>query len=410
MTLLHDLTGPVQAFVAEHPELPETTHLDVVERVEARIPEIADRVDARIKTRITAYGDIGADASIQAVLSAVMAQARPAVVRDEGANAVFEDLARRRAAEGVPVHALMEAVQITARELIDTVAEELVRAGVPPEGVLEIRDYAWVTADRLSRKLARIYREVEDEEESRDRRGRADFVRGLVAGDLPDHRLRAGASRYGVALDRTYVAFTARPAGRRDALAIASAVLQTGARGGLLPIVEALDRELVGFAPTRPQVTGHLVGVGAPVLPASLGVSLADAREARDTAHAFGVSGTVGLEDLGPRSLVVAADRAGSRLDAQLLAALPDAEHPSEIERTVLDYITNDRSAEDTAQRHCVHVNTVRYRLGRFRELTGLDLARTDDFVTAWWLLNRRAAERAEVGAGPELPPTVAAG
>jgi DNA-binding PucR family transcriptional regulator len=32
----------------------------------------------------------------------------------------------------------------------------------------------------------------------------------------------------------------------------------------------------------------------------------------------------------------------------------------------------------------------VRYRVHRFEELSGLDLSRTEDLVTAWWLLNRR--------------------
>ncbi|MFE7721735.1 helix-turn-helix domain-containing protein [Nocardia rhizosphaerihabitans] len=36
-----------------------------------------------------------------------------------------------------------------------------------------------------------------------------------------------------------------------------------------------------------------------------------------------------------------------------------------------------------------LHRNTVRNRLTRFAELTGLDLDRTDDLVVAWWLLHR---------------------
>jgi DNA-binding PucR family transcriptional regulator len=36
-----------------------------------------------------------------------------------------------------------------------------------------------------------------------------------------------------------------------------------------------------------------------------------------------------------------------------------------------------------------VHPNTVRYRSGRFAELTGLDIRRTEDLILTWWLLNR---------------------
>lgn len=44
------------------------------------------------------------------------------------------------------------------------------------------------------------------------------------------------------------------------------------------------------------------------------------------------------------------------------------------------------------ARRLTVHPNTVRYRVKRFEQLTGLDLRRTEDLVTSWWLLNRRRA------------------
>lgn len=43
-----------------------------------------------------------------------------------------------------------------------------------------------------------------------------------------------------------------------------------------------------------------------------------------------------------------------------------------------------------TAIRLQVHANTVRYRINRFREATGLDVRRTEDLMTAWWLLNGR--------------------
>jgi hypothetical protein len=36
----------------------------------------------------------------------------------------------------------------------------------------------------------------------------------------------------------------------------------------------------------------------------------------------------------------------------------------------------------------------VRYRVTRFRELTGLDIRRTHDLVTTWWLLEWRRTRR----------------
>lgn len=72
--------------------------------------------------------------------------------------------------------------------------------------------------------------------------------------------------------------------------------------------------------------------------------------------------------------------------------------------RTVLAFLERDQRVEELAAELHLHRNTVRYRITRFREVTGLDIRRTRDLVTAWWLLSWRQAERArtgEPGAGP---------
>ncbi|MBJ7521694.1 MAG: helix-turn-helix domain-containing protein, partial [Solirubrobacteraceae bacterium] len=259
----------------------------------------------------------------------------------------------------------------------------------------------WEWANGITSTVARLHGDLEEQRLRRERSRRTEFVRTLLLGTHPGDRLRANASRFGLALDRPYVPFCSRPTSRRDALDIASTILRTGADGGLSPVVETLDGDLVGLSPTLPQVDGHLVAVGEPMVIDQVHQSFADACAALDAAHAFEMSGTFMLEDLGPRPLVVTAERAAERLDRRVLAPFPDDPEPNEIERTVLDYLNHDQDAEGTARRMCVHVNTVRYRVGRFRELTGLDLRRTEDLVAAWWLLNRRAANRRQDVSGP---------
>ena len=59
---------------------------------------------------------------------------------------------------------------------------------------------------------------------------------------------------------------------------------------------------------------------------------------------------------------------------------------------TVLTLLDQNQSIEETAAAMHLHRNTVRYRVTRFRELTGLDIRRTHDLVTTWWLLEWRRA------------------
>jgi DNA-binding PucR family transcriptional regulator len=43
-----------------------------------------------------------------------------------------------------------------------------------------------------------------------------------------------------------------------------------------------------------------------------------------------------------------------------------------------------------------VHPNTLRYRLGRYRELTGADLSVTEEMIGAWWALHRDPLARSD--------------
>jgi DNA-binding PucR family transcriptional regulator len=55
----------------------------------------------------------------------------------------------------------------------------------------------------------------------------------------------------------------------------------------------------------------------------------------------------------------------------------------------VTRYLRNDLRLEVTAAEMFVHVNTLRYRLRRFEELTGTSLRCVDDLVEIWWAIRR---------------------
>lgn len=399
LRLLPDLRGVVRGFLARYPEITDETERTVIERIESRLPEVSTRVLGEIRARIPAYqalDDAEITASVLQLLSGIMAHAKTADRPGVELLDPFQDHAHRRVFDGLPLAALLEAVHIGARKLITVVDEELVRAGIPVEGMLEIHDLAWEWANGITHAVARLHSELEEQRLRRERARRTEFVRTLLLGTHPADRLRSSAARFGLAADRPYIPFCSRPANRRDALEIASAILRTGQDAGLPAVVETMDGDLVGLAPARPHVDGHLVAIGEPVLLERVHESFADACAALDAAHAFSMAGTLSLDDLGPRPLIVAAERAACLLDRRVLAAFPDTGEPHEIERTVLDYLDHDQDADATARQLGIHVNTVRYRLGRFRELTGLDLRRTEDLVAVWWLLHRRAAARRE--------------
>lgn len=405
--LLPDLKGLAREFFSKHPNLSAEAEHQIIQRIELRLPEVSGRVLTEIRAKIPAYeriDDAQIAGSVLGLLSAVIQHAKTAEHPSRQLLDPFEEHAQKRSFDGVPLDALLQAIHIGSRELIAVLDEEFRAAGVPVEGMLQMRDLAWEWANGITSTVARLHGDLEEQRLRRERARRTEFIRSLLLGTHQGERLRSQALRFGLAADRPYIPFCSRPTSRRDALDIASTILRTGGDGSLSPVVETLDGDLVGLAPTRPHVDGHLVAVGEPMVLDQVHRSFADACAALDAAHAFAMQGTLMLEDLGPRPLVVSADRAAERLDRRILAPFPEGPEPHEIERTVLDYLNDNQDAEGTAKRMCVHVNTVRYRLGRFRELTGLDLRRTEDLVAAWWLLNRRAAARRDDVSAP--PPS----
>lgn len=58
--------------------------------------------------------------------------------------------------------------------------------------------------------------------------------------------------------------------------------------------------------------------------------------------------------------------------------------------------LADDLNIDAVSRALHVHRNTVRYRLRRFRELTGLDIRKIDHLVITWWLLARRGARQRE--------------
>jgi DNA-binding PucR family transcriptional regulator len=144
----------------------------------------------------------------------------------------------------------------------------------------------------------------------------------------------------------------------------------------------------------RPAIGEALVTVGPAATLADAADSFAEAQEAFTTAAAFGVSGVVELTDLGPLPLALAAERSAARLEQQRLARLDELDRGGtrELEHTMLELLSRDQDVRATAAALHVHPNTVRYRISRFTELTGLDIRRTDDLITTWWLLRRRSA------------------
>ncbi|UWZ60008.1 helix-turn-helix domain-containing protein [Dactylosporangium aurantiacum] len=149
---------------------------------------------------------------------------------------------------------------------------------------------------------------------------------------------------------------------------------------------------------------GHtgLAGGEAPVLvvvapaapPAEAGTGYALCVPALAAAARFGRTGVHAVADLAGETALTLQPRLAALLGDTLLAALrPADEFHRELASTALAYLDHGQRLDRTAVTLHVHPNTVRYRLRRLQEITGLPPADAEQHLTVletlryWWAL-----------------------
>lgn len=169
-----------------------------------------------------------------------------------------------------------------------------------------------------------------------------------------------------------------------------------GVGSGAVIVLPALDvavpadalRELLAPLEAGLGSEGRItLGVSAPALEAGgLRGALEEARHARRIAAArVGRVCVAGPEELASHVLLLAAvpDEVRRAFRSRLLDRVIgyDIEHQADLVRTLEAFLRSDGSWTRCAAQLHVHVNTLRYRIGRIEELTGRDLSRLEDRV-----------------------------
>lgn len=153
------------------------------------------------------------------------------------------------------------------------------------------------------------------------------------------------------------------------------------------PLAERLQALLAPLEAAFGAEARLTVGLSAPADSAGgLHGALEEARHARRIAEARTGRLTVsGPEELASHVLLLAAvpDEVRRAFRARLLDRVVayDQEHQADLVRTLEAFLRYDGSWTRCAAALHVHVNTLRYRIGRVEELTGRDLSRLEDRV-----------------------------
>src|SRR5262249_4273770 len=213
---------------------------------------------------------------------------------------------------------------------------------------------------------------------------RADFIRRLIGGAITPAALTSEGRLLQLDPRQPYHVACTAWADTSSCSDLAAALRARGATRDS-PVVDAvIDGQLVALLPRKPDGvdTTQPVGIGPQVVLGAVSGSYHQARRALSIAAHHGRAGLVDLSSLGPLPLLENSDDAAELLEAKHLEPLSHhGRAGDEILTTVTAYLDHDRKVDDTARDLFVHRNTIRYRLTRFAEITGLDIDRTEDMI-----------------------------
>lgn len=377
--------------------------LHEVFRAMAADPRVVDEVVAAARTASPEVARLP-EAENRRHIAVMVAAGLAALDRPEEPGerdfAAAEALGADRAAQGIPIEALLRGVHAGRLRAVDIAVTRARAAEVPAEVMLDALVEFNRYAGALERHVISGHHTAELELSRTARDAHTHVLRRLLHGDVAE-LAEEDLTRAGLRFDGRYHCLRSDVA---DPVGARSLERRLAGCGGVFGLV---DGRLAGLAPRLPaEETLHpddLV-VAAPAVPLREIPALHDL-------CATAVRAAGGLRLRGLHRLTDLAG--GTALAAQpILAGLLGEDHLGALDRedgfhrqlvcTALTYLDHGQRLDQTAAALHVHPNTVRYRLGRLAELTGrpLETAPTGDHTTVlrtlhwWWALHtwRRGA------------------
>ncbi|WP_092544923.1 helix-turn-helix domain-containing protein [Actinoplanes derwentensis] len=339
-----------------------TAVVDLIERVmvdEDLLPSVVSGVRANVReVAVLPPSDIAGHtrALLTAATRALAARRGPT----EAELSFVAELGVTRARQGVPIEAVLGAIHVAERAIWAR-AREVARAeGVDADRLLDARELYDDWADAVRSRLITAHRTTKATADPRPRD--AAILRRLMQG------------------------------GSSAALAVAEAGLPANGRLWVLvarpgfderyPLCAIVDDLFVAVSARMPTARAT-AGLAGPAEPDQLAPARNLALAALTTAESTGRTGIVHIADVAwQAALTDRTDLAGALLDRHQRARATLGPNAEPVARAVLAWLDSDRDVTAAGASLFVHPNTVRNRVRRFAEVTGVDPAGPN----AWWL------------------------
>ena len=359
-------------------------HRDALrEAVLARIDEVSARVVTMMVQDLEGYADVPPAELREAVarsLDSMLGELSDAPA-DDAPVGWAEEVARRRAAEGVPVESIVAAFAEGNRILWDVVLEESARLGSPLSFVLRLTLERWRQGDRVQAAVVKAHREEDFARERRSELRRRALVRRLLlpsadspAGSVPDL-----ADALGLPQDRDLYCVRARGVSAHELRQLCHPL-----------VLEELDGHAVALADRPPQQPDRgTLGYEGPHRLAELPLGYAAAERAARAAWRVGRMGSYRLTDVALEVVLEEQPELGDALVTRFVLPMLGLTNGPEVLETVWQFLRAGANVDRAAAALFVHPNTVRNRLSRFEQVVDADLHDASTSVRVAWALAR---------------------
>jgi hypothetical protein len=357
-------------------------------RLLERLDALADEMTDMIQAAVPLYRAGVVDRETLRATGLVHLQAILGSLGRDPATASLEsrENGRRRAADGVPLAAILEAYRVGARFMWEQVADTARTIGARSDVVLRAGSEMWQVLDTYSQELAEGYREEASAQALSAEQQRSALFQALFEGHLATTNPWEAAELLRLPANGPLVVVAAEvPAIGRHALSRGEQTLRAAGLTStwrLLPDIEIGVVSLPGPAAQLDRLAEALsacatgrVGVSPPYTNLrATPQALTLARIAlTSTLNRRGV--TVFDQNLLAAAAVGAPDVMSHLSQTALagLADLPDKERAILLD-TFAAWLDNNGSAQAAAEQLYVHRNTIRHRLRKLEQHTGQDL------------------------------------
>ncbi|WDO10472.1 helix-turn-helix domain-containing protein [Streptomyces murinus] len=359
--------------------------VDLMERVVGE-DDLLPSVVSGVRTTVREVAGL-APADIAGHTRALLAAATRALAARRGPTetelSFVAELGHTRARQGVPIEAVLGAIHVAERAIWSRAREAAAAAGIEAHLLLDVRALYDDWAEAVRARLIQAHRAAGTGRATGAEDRDLTILRRLLEGGSA---AALAAAEAGLPVAGGLWVLVARPDG---------GALEHVLRDQPQALAGHLDGLLIGVlaqAPTaRTAKAGTVAGLAGPADPEELGGARRLALAALTAAEATRRSGVVHVADVAVLAAVdERADPAAVLTDRHLAAWTALGAQAEPVALAVRAWLEDGRDVTAAAERLFVHPNTVRNRVQRFTDVTGIDPFDTFGALNAWWLCRVR--------------------